>query len=233
MGGWKQGNAGGVTYELTPDKYAVSRADCVTQVVRECPNANAAAFDNRDGKFAGKCWCIRKFSSSNFHSGSWEHCEFNYVLVHIGSSRSSSKCVQASRPVLCDDNAADKGRRVNTDYADAPDPFRVTVNGDRTVCVKRLDGAGWGMGLGLQCSSLDYTVTIGSSGGKNKKCVKTPIRVQCVENAGNKGKRVNTDYASASDSFKVTVAGPEVCARRTDGHSWGMKLTILCIKKKQ
>jgi len=74
------------------------------------------------------------------------------------------------------------------------------------------------------------TVTIGGSNGQNSKCVYFHRKVACASDAGNKGKRVNTDYAHANDAFEITTQGAEVCARRSDSTGgWGLNLQIDCI----
>lgn len=57
--------------------------------------------------------------------------------------------------------------------------------------------------------------------------------VKCKENAGDRGVRINTDYANARDTFRITARvideTLEVCAERTDARKgWGMNLKILC-----
>jgi hypothetical protein len=71
-------------------------------------------------------------------------------------------------------------------------------------------------------------LTIGSS-GSNKKCVSDP-GVVCPSDAGDPGKRLNTDYSNAGDTFDITSAAGSICAKRTDmpRNGWGMKLKIGC-----
>jgi len=74
------------------------------------------------------------------------------------------------------------------------------------------------------------TVTIGSS-ASNKKCVDYLVD-SCEGDAGDKGKRVNTDWSDAGDRFTITVEGGQVCAKREgcNGCAWGMNLQIKCAK---
>jgi len=71
-------------------------------------------------------------------------------------------------------------------------------------------------------------VTIGASRG-NKKCVWMPNTI-CPDDAGNKGKRLNTDYPDAKDTFDITHENQgDICARRTDStNGWGMNLQLKC-----
>jgi len=75
-------------------------------------------------------------------------------------------------------------------------------------------------------------ITIGRS-RRNVKCVRGPgVRVLCPRNAGNRGKRVNSDYRNAGDRFSFRYRGNNVCAKRIDHrHGWGMNLQIICKKK--
>jgi len=55
--------------------------------------------------------------------------------------------------------------------------------------------------------------------------------VECPEDAGNRGIKVNKDHPNANDAFKITTTSKEVCAERTNGNLWGQKLQILCVFK--
>merc|ERR1719458_39755 len=80
-------------------------------------------------------------------------------------------------------------------------------------------------------SQFSKTVYIGSSGGKNKKCVSF-TDMECPSNAGDKGIKVNQDYKNANDRFKITSTSKKVCAKRVDnGGGWGQKLAITCAFK--
>jgi len=210
------------------------------------------------------------------------------VGVTVGKSGNNEKCISNEYGAVCSADAGDMGRRVNTDHADKPDSFSVTM--DKTnnkICVRRLDNdGGWGMNLELACvmvgplpdsavmklSSLTTTTTglptvlsqselllraaehaaqlrggsvldsnetsaehgmpvvvnIGSS-GDNTKCVKAGD-VLCAVDAGDRDRRVNTDYADMDDSFNVAMASDgRVCVSRKDNkRGWGMKLQISC-----
>jgi len=74
-------------------------------------------------------------------------------------------------------------------------------------------------------------ITIGRS-GRNKKCAHGP-GFRCPSNAGNRGKRVNSDYRNAGDRFRFTYTQNKVCAHRLDArHGWGMNLQIMCKKRR-
>lgn len=160
--------------------------------------------------------------------------------VNIGSSGHNTKCVTQDYAVSCQANAGDPGIRSNLDYATAGDRFEITVNGNQ-VCARRLDAShGWGMQLAIDCRLVqdaavnldpsEFEVQIGSS-GPNRRCVNHPVPVQCNQNAGNRGVRINNDYANAGDRFDIQVenGGRRVCARRLDaGHGWGMQLRLQC-----
>merc|ERR1719199_217515 len=72
------------------------------------------------------------------------------------------------------------------------------------------------------------TVTIGSSMNSQTRCAQAAQELDCAGNAGDRGVRVNPDYATASDRFSVTCTGTECCATRLDNDHWGMNLQIRC-----
>ena len=84
----------------------------------------------------------------------------------------------------------------------------------------------------LYSKAEQLRVVIGASSSRTK-CVTVEVPVVCAADAANRGKRVNTDYADADDTFEITTEGPEVCARRIggDSDSWGMQLEILCLRE--
>lgn len=75
-------------------------------------------------------------------------------------------------------------------------------------------------------------VQIGSSIRSNKKCVNVNNGgVVCAKDAGNRGKRLNKDYANAGDTFDITGEPGKICAKRTDSsRGWGMNLKIGCAR---
>merc|ERR1719424_1804782 len=76
-------------------------------------------------------------------------------------------------------------------------------------------------------------VLIGKSQG-NKMCAQASVPVKCHVDAGNFGKRLNTDYRQARDTWEITTSGTEVCARRTDrNQGWGMWLKIGCVEAQE
>lgn len=163
------------------------------------------------------------------------------VEIQFGRSGGNRKCVDAPRPVACAADAGDRGNRINRDHARAGDSFEVVTEGNQ-VCAKRTDRAdlGWGMNLQIVCVETDefpapppavVEVNIGRSGA-NRKCVDSPVPVSCDTDAGDRGNRINPDYARAGDSFDVVVEGRQVCAQRTDRPDlgWGMNLQIACVE---
>merc|ERR1719446_293985 len=78
-----------------------------------------------------------------------------------------------------------------------------------------------------RASGATTTVTIGASHNHaNKRCVSASVG-SCPSDAGDKGKRVNSD--PWGDRFAITVEGGKVCARRLDNPGgWGMNLQIKC-----
>jgi hypothetical protein len=84
------------------------------------------------------------------------------------------------------------------------------------------------VGASLQAAPL--TITIGASRFNNERCVTTSDSVTCAKDAGNRGKRLNTDHSDADDSFIIAASGDtKVCAQRTDSSGgWGMDLQISC-----
>jgi len=156
------------------------------------------------------------------------------IEVTIGRSSSNTRCV-SDPGLVCPSDAGHPGKRLNTDFSHASDRFDITT-GSGSICARRLDtGGGWGMNLKIGCTAgPGYTppppvvsVTIGKS-SSNTKCVSDP-GVACPSDAGDKGKRLNTDFSHASDRFNITSATGQVCAKRLDqSHGWGMNLKIGC-----
>jgi hypothetical protein len=94
--------------------------------------------------------CARRTDSTN---GWGMHLEITCmaapVRVLIDSSGENTKCVTASYPVTCADDAGHLGSRVNSHQAD--DTFEITSNGVE-VCATRTDApVGWGMHLEIVC----------------------------------------------------------------------------------
>lgn len=77
--------------------------------------------------------------------------------------------------------------------------------------------------------SKTVTVTIGKS-KLNSKCVPPPEKgTTCSPDAGDTGKRINTDYESATDSFLISSKDGFICASRQDHDGgWGMNLMLRC-----
>jgi len=83
------------------------------------------------------------------------------------------------------------------------------------------------MHLEVTCVAAPVHVFIGNS-DDNRKCVTASSLVDCADDAGHLGRRVNSHQAG--DTFEITSAGDEVCARRTDSSGgWGMQLEIVCV----
>lgn len=76
--------------------------------------------------------------------------------VFIGQSTVRKMCVTANVGVLCDADAGNRGKKANTDSADASDTFEITVSGAKSeqVCARRVDGVGWGQNLAIWCRPL-------------------------------------------------------------------------------
>jgi len=169
------------------------------------------------------------------YSGGWGmdlviRCKVRGVDLHIGSSTANTKCLDTPA-LLCPTEAGNIGRRVNSHSAH--DTFKISNfrnDGNSRVCAQRLDySGGWGMDLMVRCVINYGRINIGRSSGVTK-CVNTPSPMTCSRDAGNKGIRVNTDYASYGDTFNIYVnnAG-QVCAKRLDQNvPWAMDLTIIC-----
>jgi hypothetical protein len=88
-------------------------------------------------------------------NGEWILDAKQTVEVHIGNSGDNKKCVDMPQPVHCTEDAGNRGTRINEDYTEAGDTFKIWVSSDK-VCAKRTDsGGGWGMHLRLQCAGLE------------------------------------------------------------------------------
>ena len=88
------------------------------------------------------------------------YCEKS-VEVHVSSSKSISKTVDAPMKIhSCPVNVT-KAERTNTDWPNSPDTFRVSVFDDSKVRVTRIDGGNdWGMDLKFKCCGYgDYFKT--------------------------------------------------------------------------
>jgi hypothetical protein len=98
--------------------------------------------------------CARRLD----HDGGWGmHLEVTCVaapiFVHIGSHSGNRKCVTASTPVTCADDAGHLGNRVNSHPAG--DTFEITSVGEE-VCARRTDSSGgWGMQLEIVCVAAE------------------------------------------------------------------------------
>jgi len=157
------------------------------------------------------------------------------VNILIDNSETDEKCVEAPYPVICASDSGHLGNRVNTHQAE--DQFEITTDGTQ-VCARRLDSitnpnaaapAGWGMHLEVTCVAAPLQIFIGNS-ESNQRCVTASHPVTCADDAGHLGSRVNQDHATAGDTFQITSAGSQVCARRTDvDQGWGMQLEIVCV----
>lgn len=86
-----------------------------------------------------------------------------WVFVNVSSlakKTTERKCVTPPQCAVCEKNAGNSAKRVNSDYKSAPDKFNIT-NEDGKVCVKRIDQTdplyGWGMQLMLKCSPCPTT----------------------------------------------------------------------------
>mmetsp|Transcript_83672 Transcript_83672/g.194577 ORF Transcript_83672/g.194577 Transcript_83672/m.194577 type:complete len:729 (-) Transcript_83672:189-2375(-) len=76
------------------------------------------------------------------------------TIVVIGRSQSNTKCVATNPPYLkCHPDAGDKDVRVNFDFADSHDDFRISTDSRGNTCAVRKDRrAGWSMDLRIRCS---------------------------------------------------------------------------------
>jgi hypothetical protein len=147
------------------------------------------------------------------------------MAVLIDNSNENTKCVTASVPVICADDAGHLGNRLNTHQAG--DTFAITVDGAE-VCATRTDSSGgWGMHLEIACVAAPVHILIDSS-DENTKCVTHSFPVSCAGDAGHLENRINSHQAG--DTFDITTNGAEVCATRTDSSGgWGMHLEIACV----
>lgn len=153
-------------------------------------------------------------------------CVPSTLKVLIGSGDANTKCVTASEPVNCANDAGNLGNRANSDQQG--DAFQITSDGAQ-VCATRTDNpsAGWGMQLEVACARAKVKVNIDSS-DDNTKCVTALEPVNCAADAGNFGNRANSH--DEGDEFQITSEGTQVCTTRTDSPSagWGMHLQVLC-----
>lgn len=155
------------------------------------------------------------------------------VNILIDTSDTNQKCVDAPYAVICASDAGHLGNRVNQHSAD--DRFEITTRPNQfhessvpQVCARRLDAdVGWGMHLEVTCVAAPIRVFIGSS-ENNEMCVTASTPVTCADDAGHLGNRINSHQAG--DTFAITSAGSQVCAKRTDSNvGWGMQLEIVCV----
>ena len=104
------------------------------------------------------------------------------VTVLIDHSSENTKCVTASVPVICADDAGHLGNRVKSHQAGGT--FEITTD-CAEVCATRTDsGGGWGMHLEITCVALPVHVLIDSS-SSNTKCVTHSFPVSCAGDAGH------------------------------------------------
>ncbi|CAE7659253.1 unnamed protein product [Symbiodinium necroappetens] len=141
---------------LVPQTYEcdASAGDDANRVNDDCRNCGNRFFVSVNGGWV----CARRLD----HHQGWGlnlqiHCKDfgvarEVVRVNIGSSSHNSKCVTASKSVLCASWAGNHGMRLNTDggWGDA---FAITSSGSR-VCARRTDQTGgWGMNLQIDCEA--------------------------------------------------------------------------------
>jgi len=82
----------------------------------------------------------------------------------------------------------------------------------------------------MRARSEPFAVSIGPSQAI-QACTNVTQRVVCPYDAGNRGRRINKDFASAWHNFTITSQGgnSKVCARRMDHQDgWDMNLTVQC-----
>jgi len=182
---------------------------------------------------------LQKTTKRKEFSGDQEEDVGDTVIVTIGSSSSGEKICRKAVNTVCAKDAGDKGKRANTDYADADDSFVISSNVKKSeVCAQRTYGWGWGMNLQLKCKKSNFgvgdpvIVTIGKSRYSSYRCAFDVENTICPIDAGNKGKRANW-WDSFSDSFIIEsdFMKKRVCARRQDEDSgWGMNLKLKCAR---
>ena len=108
------------------------------------------------------------------------------VAVLIDHSSENTKCVTASVPVICADDAGHFGNRVKSHQAGGT--FEITTD-CAEVCATRTDsGGGWGKHLEITCVAAPVHVLIDSS-SSNTKCVTHSFPVSCA------GNRINSHQA--------------------------------------
>jgi len=172
-----------------------------------------------------------------------------YRTVYIGGSRGNSICKRVSKnerlvfPSVCTKSNC----RVNSDYRNANDKFRLTWSVGK-VCAKRTDSnGGWGMRLKVKCRSFTLNrpkaaakkvskgirklVYFGGSRGNTicKKISKSE-RLSCPSTCTKSNCRVNSDYRNANDRFRLSWSRGRVCAKRIDSNGgWGMRLKVKCM----
>jgi len=125
--------------------------------------------------------------------------------------------------------------RVNTDYSNAPDEFRITVKDGSWSCVRHdKPKEGWWMDLKVRLPCLDGSecvVHIGSNKikhnapPKQKKHMSIKPGVYTIR----KQQRENPDHRDANDVFEITVSGSAVTCERVDkkrGQGWWMDLEV-------
>lgn len=157
-----------------------------------------------------------------------------FTRVRFGSNGGGAKCVSAPG-AYCHENSGNPWIRLHA--TDLSDTFRIYNNGGDQVCAERIGVSGWGLDLEVVCSTnasrAVIAVRLGSckDGCNTSKgaCTAGPT-LDCPSTAGDKDIRVNSDFATASDSFHVAKHGQEVCARRLgDGDkTYDMNLHVVC-----
>jgi hypothetical protein len=92
----------------------------------------------------------------------WESCDLRRAAITIGSSKdgpggaynpaNNKRCTTLhGQKVTCDRDAADPGKRINTDHPGGSGRWEITQEGDK-VCARRLDkNLGWSMGMKIVC----------------------------------------------------------------------------------
>jgi len=167
--------------------------------------------------------------------------------VYIGGSRSNTRCTRVSTywKYNCPRNCTKSNCRVNSDYRSSNDKFKLTWSNGK-VCAKRTDSkGGWGMRLRVKCMATKNKTKVSKKkalkstrkdvyiGGSRRnvicKRISKNYRLRCPRVCTKSNCRVNGDYRTSNDKFKLTWSVGKLCAKRTDSKGgWGMKLKVKC-----
>lgn len=127
----------------------------VPEAQKYCPGGKLKVTQLYGGGWGKEKWLKNQWDQNcGYIWLAWFTCQTGGMPVRldVGSSEKKTKCVtpQDGKTYICNENAANKGIRVNADNYD--DKFKVKSGSNNEICVERQENSGWGMDLVIACN---------------------------------------------------------------------------------